>query len=148
MRGFAIQFGLVASVSFTLSCATKPAAAPPAAAPPAAASGAKPALVCTHTYAGQPQRLTVPPTRDPYSVKGTNVYDRFDFKVVYVDAPADVAGVRIYTYRLDDEGPVLIHEAKYPVAATNLGRYGFTGQHFVYDPNGRELSYHCGWSFK
>jgi hypothetical protein len=146
MRWVAIILGLLASVT-PLSCRPS-GSAPRAAAAPAAPEKPGAKLVCTYTYAGQPQQLSVPPTRDPYGVKATNVYDRFEFKVVYVDAPADIAGVRAYVYQLASDGPVLIHEGKYALTQQNHGRYGFTGQHFVYDPRGRELSYHCEWLYQ
>jgi hypothetical protein len=105
-------------------------------------------LVCTYTYGGESKRLTVPPTQDPYGVRAESVQDRFDFKVVYVDAPADVAGVRIYTYHLGPDAPLLLHEAKYAASHENQGRYGFTGKQLVYDPRGREFEYYCEWEAK
>jgi hypothetical protein len=92
--------------------------------------------------------LTVPPTHDAYRVRAKNVQDRFDFKVVYVDAPADVAGVRVYTFHLNSDAPVLIHEAKFAATSENHDRYGFTGKQLVYDPRGREFEYFCEWLAK
>ena len=65
-----------------------------------------------------------------------------------IDAPADVAGVRVYTYHLASDAPVLIHEAKFAAASANHDRYGFTGKQLLYDPRGREFEYFCEWMTK
>jgi len=139
--------GLLASVT-TLSCAPSQVVSVPPAQPATERAPTKTGLVCTYTYGGESRRLPVPPTHEPYTVRPKNVQDRFDFKVVYVDAPADVAGVRVYTYHLASEAPVLIHEAKFPAASANHDRYGFTGKQLLYDPRGREFEYFCEWMTK
>lgn len=138
-----LPFGLLASVVAPLSCAAKRAAL----ASPLSTPRAEPqkGLRCSYTYGGEVKRVSVPPTHDAYSVRAHDVQGRFDFKVVYVDAPADVAGVRVYTYSPGPDAPVLIHQAKYAASYQNHGRYGFTGKHFVYDPRGREFEYFCEW---
>jgi len=137
-------FTCLFSVALTQACApTRVTVAPVR--PPAAASKPQPALVCTYTYGGESQRLSVPPTRDPYRVRAQNVEDRFEFKVVYLAAPAEVASVSVYTYSPGPDAPILIHEAKYGLPCTNHGRHGFTGLQLLYDPRGREFEYYCEW---
>jgi hypothetical protein len=65
---------------------------------------------------------------------------------VYVDEPADVAGVRVYIYYAGTDAPVLLHEGKYELLRSVHGPYGFTGKQLMYDPGGRELEYFCEWS--
>jgi hypothetical protein len=76
------------------------------------------------------------------------------------DAPADVAGVKIYTYAEREPTLVLVHQASYPYAppvTTPHGTasqrpnsqslpYGFTGRQWVYEPvRDGELQYWCEW---
>ncbi|HWA73441.1 MAG TPA: hypothetical protein VG937_13945 [Polyangiaceae bacterium] len=136
---------LVGSAAWPLGCATS--RTQPASARPSAPSALAPAqLWCTYTYGGEAKRLLVAPTRDPYRATAVKIERRFELKVVYVDAPADVAGVRIYSYYPGPDAPVLIHEAKYELLRPGHGPYGFTGQQLVYEPRGGELAYYCEWS--
>ena len=149
LRTFLLASGLLANVTVTtLSCAPSQVVATPPARPPTESAPTNAALVCTYTYGGESTRMPVPPTDEPYGVRPKNVQERFDFKVVYVDAPADVAGVRVYTYHLASDAPVLLHEAKFARTSENHGRYGFTGKQLLYDPRGREFEYFCEWTTK
>lgn len=126
-----------------LSCAVKRAARPSSPSTPSAEP--KKGLACSYTYGGEVKSVSVPPAHDVYSVRAHDVQGRFDFKVVYVDAPADVAGVRVYTYSPGPDAPVLIHQAKYAASYQNHDRYGFTGKQLIYDARGREFEYSCAW---
>jgi hypothetical protein len=118
------------------------------------------AVVCHYTYGGEERTLSVLPTRNPYLVEPVAVGSYFQFKVVVQDAPADVAGVKIYTYADQEPILVLIHQASYPfaphmnapreLASTKLPAqslpYGFTGRQWVYEPvRDGELQYWCEW---
>ena len=103
-------------------------------------------LDCTFTYGGESTTTHIASTEDPYAVKTVELGDRLAYKVVYVEQPEAERVVSIYAYALSEEGPVLIHQAKYtppfPTGAPN-----FTGLHSVYEPrNASELQYACGWS--
>jgi hypothetical protein len=126
-------------------CASQRAQATPAL-PAAAHVATAQRLWCTYTYGGEAKRLLVAPTPDPYRVSAIKIESRFELKIVYVDAPADVAGLRIYTYHPGPDAPVLIHEAKYELLRPGHEPYGFTGQQLVYEPRGGELAYYCEWS--
>lgn len=116
---------------------------------PAAPAARPDAILCSLTYAAETTTVVALPTTDPYAVTPTSVLGRFDFRVVWIEAPAAAAGVNIYTHQPTPAGPVLLHQAKFrppyavvPVDAT----HGFTGLQLVYSPDqGRELQYWCAW---
>jgi hypothetical protein len=137
-----LSFALLWSSAWLPACASPRQM--PVSAPPATASQEQ--LFCTYTYAGEAKRLLIAATRDPYRVAPLKVETRFELKVVYVDAPADVAGVRVYSYYPGPDGSVLIHEAKYELGRPGRATYGFTGKQLVYEPRGGELEYFCEWS--
>jgi hypothetical protein len=112
-----------------------------------AAPNAQRPLACTYVYGGEETSVAVPPTTDPYRVPIIDLGDRLGWKVVYVAGPRELATVSIYTYALSEEGPALIHQAKYRPPFPQPGAQGFTGVHAVYEPrNGSELRYWCGWA--
>jgi hypothetical protein len=141
LRRGAFLLALLCSPAWLSGCAGRRvarASAPPTSTPTR--------LWCTYTYGGEAKRLLIAPTRDPYRVTAVKIETRFELKIVYVDAPSDVAGVRIYSYYPGPDAPVLIHEAKYQLRGPGRGPYGFTGQQLVYEPRGGELAYYCEWS--
>ena len=119
----------------------------------ASASGCRkaaspPPAVCTLQYGGQSWATVVRATSDPYRVQPLKIEDAFEFKAVYVAAPADVAVLDLYTYFVFDKGPVILEQVKYrpPFPRNSSGSNGtFTGSHYVYGPNGEELRYACRW---
>lgn len=105
-------------------------------------------VACHTTYGGETKQLIVHPTSAPYAVKSIAVGSYFRFRVVFRNRPADTAAIRIYAFADQDDGPALIHQATYPYppARGNAGPFGFSGQHFVYEPeSGAELQYWCEW---
>jgi hypothetical protein len=103
-------------------------------------------VVCRYTYGGESRELAAAPVASPYAVPSIQVGSYFRFRVVFQKAPADLASVRIYVYADRDEGAAPLHEAvyPYPVGAAKHARFGFTGQHFVYEPmRDGELEYWC-----
>jgi hypothetical protein len=143
LRTVTLSFALLSSSAWLAACAS-PRGLPASA--PAASGASQGQLFCTYTYGGEAKRVPIAATRDPYRVAPLKIETRFELKVVYVDAPADVAGVRVYTYYPGPDAPVLIHEAKYPLRGPGRAPYGFTGKQLVYEPRGGELEYFCEWS--
>jgi hypothetical protein len=123
---------LLALALFACSCATTSARRP---------------LQCTYVYGGEEKVVRISPTADPYSVPLVELGDRLGWKAVYVAAPEELAVVSIYTYFLSEQGPVLIHQARYRPPFPQPGGKGFTGVHAIYEPrNSSELQYWCGWT--
>jgi hypothetical protein len=109
----------------------------------AATAPPPPHLECTCTSAGDSTTVRVDPTPDAYGAREIPLGDRFAMKFVYLTSPADVAGLRIYTFQTTNTGPVLVHQAKYwPPFARGPS---FTGRQLVYDARGGELAYTCAW---
>ncbi len=103
-------------------------------------------VVCRYTYGGEARELAAPPVASPYGVKAIPVGSYFQFRVVFQKQPADLASIKVYVYADRDEGAVPLHEAVYPYPppAVQGARFGFTGQHFVYEPvRDGELEYWC-----
>jgi hypothetical protein len=97
-------------------------------------------VVCHLNYGGQEQLVTASPTDTPYTVKPTPVGSYFLFRIVFRTSPADLAGIKLYTYVDQSSGPALIHQASYPYPAS----LGFTGRQRVYEPvRDSELEYWC-----
>lgn len=103
-------------------------------------------VVCRYTYGGESRDLVAAPVASPYAVPAIQVGSYFRFRVVFQKAPAELASIKVYVYADRDEGAAPLHEAiyPYPVAAPKHARFGFTGQHFVYEPvRDGELEYWC-----
>ncbi len=113
------------------------------------------AVLCHATYGGETRTLTALPVRSPYTVEPMSLGSYFQLRVVFQKQPADVAGIKIYTYADREPSPVIIHQASYPYPPTAQGKrgqkgrglpYGFTGQQIVYEPiRDGELEYWCEW---
>jgi hypothetical protein len=101
-------------------------------------------LECTYTWGGETKTVRVDATTEPYRVPTIAVGDHFLLKIVYVKGPADVAGVRVYTYEAMPDGLLPLTESKFR-APYGAGPYGFTGLALVYEPRGDELAYFCAW---
>ena len=102
-------------------------------------------LECTYTWGGEAKTVRVDAALDVYRVAPITVGEHFALKVVYVREPADVAGVRVYTYQVTSDGLLPLSEAKYAPPYGAGGAHGFTGLQFVYEPRGDELQYSCAW---
>jgi hypothetical protein len=112
-----------------------------------AVTGAERSIECTYVYGGEEKMVRISPTADPYRVPLVELGNRLAWKAVYVAAPEELAVVSIYTYSLSEQGPVLIHQAKYRPPLPQAGSKGFTGVHAIYEPrNSSELQYWCGWA--
>lgn len=113
----------------------------------AAPIAAKAASVeCHYTYGGETQTVTAAPVDSPYAVAPITIGSYFKFRVVFQNAPADLASVKLYTYADRDEGPMLLQQASYPypALADHGDGYGFTGRQRVYEPvRDGELEYWC-----
>lgn len=102
-------------------------------------------IKCHIIYGGENFLVQASPVANPYLVESQKIGRYFEFKVVYVEAPASAAAINIYTYALASGEPVLIHQSKRrPPFPKNAGKHGFTGLNFVYEPSkGSELQYWC-----
>ncbi|MCK6395566.1 hypothetical protein [Zoogloea sp.] len=110
-----------------------------------AVAGASQRIDCHVTYGGETRVHSARHVDSPYGVEAVAVGSYFLFKLVFQARPADIAGVRIYTYVDREQGPVPIHQASYPVPRPGArGEHGFTGLQRVYEPvRDSELEFWC-----
>ena len=112
------------------------------------AAQAGPRVVCHTQYNGEGQAHVAYPGAAPYDVEGVTLGERFVFRVVFQNKPADIAAVKVFTSILPDEGPAQpVHQAtwRWPVPAGRQPQgQGFTGLQRVFEPtyNGH-LEYWC-----
>lgn len=111
-------------------------------------AGALPAaaetVACHVTYGGETRLVESPAVASPYTVAPVAVGSYFLFRIVFRREPADLAGIKLYTYADRDSGRPLIHQASYAYPANTAGPDGFTGQQTVYEPvRDGELHYWC-----
>lgn len=97
--------------------------------------------VCHVDYGGEVRRIVAGPTESPLAVPTVAVGSYFRFRVVFEARTA----IKTYVYAERDAGPPLpLHQGVYawpPVAGTH---FGFTGLHYVYEPELEgELAYWC-----
>lgn len=108
-------------------------------APPALAAD----VACHLTYGGETRVVSARPTTTPHAVAPVAVGSYFLFRIVFRQEPADLAGIKLYTYVDRDEGPTLIHQAVHPYPPPPAV-HGFTGRHSIYEPlRDSELQYWC-----
>ena len=101
-------------------------------------------VACQVTYGGETQTLTASPGDSSYNVPDSEIGSYYLFRIVARNAPADLASIKLYTYAKLPSGRSLVHQATHPWPVSNTSPYGFTGQHFVYEPRyGAELQYWC-----
>lgn len=110
-------------------------------------------VVCHVTYGGENRRIEARPTTAPYNVAPTPIGSYFLFRIVFRQEPAELAGIKLYTYANRDSGPLIIHQASYPYPVRNATRQGdvllganqgFSGLNLVYEPvRDGELQYWC-----
>ena len=103
-----------------------------------------PQLACHYTYGGETKSLFQPKlasVADAYRVAPTAIGSYFLFRPVF-----EPGAIKLYTYADHPDGPVLLHQASYPLpeAMESRGRPGFTGMQRVYEPiRDSELRYWC-----
>ena len=101
-------------------------------------------VACHYTYGGQTKLLEARPQASPYAVPRIQVGSYFLLRAVWQTEPASSASVSIYTYADASDGPVIIHQASYPLPLPKNGPFGFTGLQRVYEPmRDGELIYWC-----
>ena len=111
---------------------------------PAGAAQAAPLVRCHVDYGGERQSLVLRPTHDPYAVAPLAIGSYFLFRAVFEHPARALPGIKLTTYADREDGPVPIHVAHYPWPVARGGRYGFTGEQFVYEPvRDGELRYWC-----
>ena len=101
-------------------------------------------VACHLTYGGETRVVSARPTTAPETVAPVAIDSYFLFRIVFRQAPADLAGIKLYTYADRDEGPTIIHQATYPYPPPAATVHGFSGLNFVYEPvRDGELQYWC-----
>ena len=101
-------------------------------------------VACLVTYGGATQTLSAAPGDSSYTVPDVEIGSYYLFRIVVRNVPADLASVKLYAYASLPSGRSLVHQAIHPWPVSNTSPYGFTGQHFIYEPqNGAELQYWC-----
>ena len=103
-------------------------------------------VVCHLNYGGETRHIKAQPTTTPYTIAATPIGSYFLFRIVFRQEPADLAGIKLYTYADRDSGPLIIHQANYPYPPANSTATvnGFSGLNFVYEPvRDGELQYWC-----
>ncbi len=101
-------------------------------------------VVCHVDYGGEQRVIRAAPTRDPYAVTPVAVGSYFIFRVVFEHPTRTLPGIKITTFADREDGPVPLHVAHFPYPTAKGGRFGFTGEQFVYEPvRDGELRYWC-----
>lgn len=103
---------------------------------------------CVIDYWGESHTAILNATTDPYRVTPLKIDDAFEFKGVYVAAPAAEASLAFYAYYETENGPVIVEQTQYlpPFPGnTPTSNGSFTGTHHVYGAGGEELTYACHW---
>jgi hypothetical protein len=104
---------------------------------------AAPRVRCHVDYGGEVRRIEARPVASPLAVAPVEVGSYFRFRLVLLQASGLPDEVRVETFSDRDDGPVLIHQGRYPVPR-RAG--GFTGHQTVYEPvRDGELQYWCEW---
>lgn len=101
-------------------------------------------VACHLTYGGETQIVSAQPTNSPYGIAPLAIGSRLLFRIVFRQEPADLAGIKLYTYVDRDEGPAIIHQATYAYPPRPAASHGFTSRQVVYEPvRDGELQYWC-----
>ena len=101
-------------------------------------------IVCHLTYGGETRLIEARPTSAPHTIVPTAFGSYFLFRIVFRQEPAELAGIKLYTYADRDTGPVIIQQANYPYPLANAAVNGFSGLNLVYEPvRDGELQYWC-----
>ena len=101
-------------------------------------------VICHLTYGGETRIVSAEPTTAPATIAPVAIGSYFLFRIVFRQEPADLAGIKLYTYADRDEGPAIIHQATHPYPPPAAAVNGFSGVNFVYEPvRDGELQYWC-----
>lgn len=101
-------------------------------------------VACHLTYGGETQIVETPPGNAPYTGEPTAIGSFFQFRIVFVREPTDLARINLYTHADLGEAPIPLQHASHPYPLRNQERYGFTGLQRVYEPKREsELQYWC-----
>ncbi|MEO8296470.1 MAG: hypothetical protein ABI574_01540 [Burkholderiales bacterium] len=112
-----------------------------------AAAGLAEQVACRVTYGGETLLLRAPPVANAlavYDAAPVAIGSYFLFRIVFQRNPASEAAINLYTYADREQGPVIIHQARYTYPPRRQRDHGFTGLHWVYEPvRDGELQYWC-----
>ena len=107
---------------------------------------ASPRLHCQLDQGGKSSKFEFSPVADPYMVHAIDLGGRFRFKAVVIGDQSKIEYIKLYTYYLNNEKAILLHEVKYqsPEVQSNSAPASLTGINYIYSPNlERELQYRC-----
>ncbi len=117
------------------------------------AANASESVLCHATYGGETRTLKATPVSSSYAVEPMSLGSYFQLRVVFQKHPAELAGIKIYTYADREPSPVIIHQASYPYPVKSVApagdfmqgtNSGFTGLNWVYETvRDSELQYWC-----
>ncbi|WP_338414170.1 hypothetical protein [uncultured Sphaerotilus sp.] len=113
---------------------------------PLAASAAD-RVRCHVDYGGETRTIEAGPVASALTVAPVEVGSYFRFRLVLERTRGLPDDLRIETFADREDGPVLIHQARYAAPLHPAGRRGgFTGYQTVYEPvRDGELQYWCEW---
>ena len=101
-------------------------------------------VTCHVTYGGETRVVSAQPTTAPQTIAPVAIGSYFLFRIVFRQEPADLAGIKLYTYADRDGVPTIIHQATYPYPPAPAAVHGFSRLNFVYEPvRDGELQYWC-----
>lgn len=101
-------------------------------------------VACHLTYGGETQVVEAAPDNAPYTGMPLAIGSFFQFRIVFVREPADLARINLYVHADLGEAPIPLQHASHPYPVRNQERYGFTGLQRIYEPKREsELQYWC-----
>ena len=101
-------------------------------------------VACHVTYGGETRTISAAATTQPLAVAPVSIGSYFLFRIVFRQEPADLAGIKLYTYADRDDAPTIIHQVTHTYPPVPAAVHGFTGLNFVYEPvRDGELQYWC-----
>jgi hypothetical protein len=111
------------------------------------AAGAADRVRCHVDYGGETRVIEAGPVASALTVAPVEIGSFFRFRIVLQRTRGLPDDVRIETFADREDGPVLIHQARYSAPLRRAGRRdGFTGHQTVYEPvRDGELQYWCEW---
>jgi hypothetical protein len=103
---------------------------------------------CHVDYGGETRAIDAGPVASALTIAPVEIGSFFRFRLVLQRTRGLPDEVRIETFGDRDDGPVLIHQARYSAPLRHAGRRGgFTGHQTVYEPvRDGELQYWCEWN--
>ena len=113
-------------------------------APGKVALSAEPMLHCKVAESGETHIVETALVSNPYAVKAAE-FRRFRFKAVFIGADKQIEYIKLYSYYLNGQRAVLLHESKHMPPFTQATP--ISGVNYIYSPVlGHEMQYQCSLS--